>query len=234
MRLNPVRSCAVSLVFALACGLALAPGARAQYYVSAHGGGVIADDANTPISAAGITVRGETDFDPGFMFGGAVGYRWKELRVEGEAAYRTRDADSYTATAVSGAGFGTITGVATAPLSDTDLSSLAFMVNGWYDIRTQTPWRPYLGGGIGAAIANLNVGSADTGSNEFDDSDIVLAYQLGIGLDYEVNPSMRVGVGYRYFATTDPEFNDTVGGVPFRIETEVSTHNLLVGVMFKM
>ena len=86
------------------------------------------------------------------------------------------------------------------------------MVNGFYDVENKTPFTPYIGGGIG--FANVDLDSED---------DRVFAYQLGIGVGYAIDEVITLDLGYRYFATSDPEF---LGG----IKAEYSSHNLLVGI----
>jgi opacity protein-like surface antigen len=58
---------------------------------------------------------------------------------------------------------------------------------------------------------------------------MVFAYQFGVGLGYRLNPRMIVGVNYRYFGTTDPEFE--VGS--FTDEGEYQTHNIEVGLRYR-
>ena len=58
-----------------------------------------------------------------------------------------------------------------------------------------------------------------------DDNDTVFAYQFMAGIGFEINPKTTLTVGYRYFATTDPEF--VLLGLP--TEFTISSHDFNVG-----
>jgi len=52
------------------------------------------------------------------------------------------------------------------------------------------------------------------------------------GIGFEVNPSTTLILGYRYFATTDPEF-EAVFGIPGApIETTTESHDFSLGARF--
>jgi OOP family OmpA-OmpF porin len=101
------------------------------------------------------------------------------------------------------------------------------MANGWYDVDTGSQWVPFVGGGIGAALVNLDVQSIAGVATPFDETDTVFAYQFGAGLGYKVTPNAIVNVSYRLFGTTDPEFSDGVDTV----EAEYLNHSFMVGVV---
>ena len=87
--------------------------------------------------------------------------------------------------------------------------------------------RPYVGGGLGFAVANLE---QDFFGITADDSDLVAAYQLMAGLGYEISPKATLTFGYRYFTTADPSFQLPISG-PF--ETEFTSHDFLFGARFR-
>jgi len=100
-----------------------------------------------------------------------------------------------------------------------DVSALSFMVNGYYDFPVaNSPIAPYLGGGIGAAI--ITVDFAGFG----DDSAVAFAYQFMAGIGFEINPSTTLTAGYRYFATTDPDFDGE--------KATVESHDFSLGARF--
>jgi len=69
-------------------------------------------------------------------------------------------------------------------------------------------------------VNDINVpGSGLPNSNE---DDTVFAYQVGVGVGYAVNEKINLDVKYRYFGTSDPEFDTT--------EAEYSSHNVYVGI----
>ena len=71
-----------------------------------------------------------------------------------------------------------------------------------FDIKTNSEITPYIGGGLGVAnvaIDNLSLsmnGVTILGSED----DTVFAYQVGLGIGYEINDEMTADFGYRYFA----------------------------------
>ena len=187
-------------------------------YVSLNLGTAILSDSD--LTEPGATA--EAEFDTGWGFGAAFGYDYgkmrSEVRAEVEIAYRTHDLDSITVT---------------SPVSDTvstdgEITSLAFMLNGYYDFENSTSLTPYLTGGLGVAkveIDSLSVtgpGGVTVAIGSEDDT--VFAYQLGAGIGYAVSETVTADLAYRLFATTDPKFGVT--------KAEYLTHNISVGVRF--
>ncbi len=156
----------------------------------------------------------DTEFDTGYNVGAAVGYDFGMGRLEGEIAYRQNDFDKVD---VLGIDLG----------ADGDTSALSFMVNAYWDIETGSPVTPYLGGGIGMANVSINDFQVDFFGDVADDDDTVFAYQLAAGVGFEVAPSLVLDLGYRYFATEDPEFEDDFGD---KFDSEYATHNASVGL----
>ncbi len=101
------------------------------------------------------------------------------------------------------------------------------MGNGYFDSPTNSPLRPYLGAGLGFAVAGVEeeniFGATST------DTDLVAAFQLMAGLGFEISPRATLTFGYRYFTTTDPDFLTTFGP----LETEFTSHDFLFGARFR-
>ncbi|MEE8206437.1 MAG: outer membrane beta-barrel protein, partial [Nitrospinaceae bacterium] len=106
-------------------------------------------------------------------------------------------------------------------------SMVSFMGNGYFDIPTNSPLRPYVGAGLGFAIAGVE--EEDIFGATSSDSDLVAAVQLMAGVGFDINPRTTLTFGYRYFTTTDPSFNNAFG--PF--ETEFNSHDFLFGVRIR-
>ena len=91
-----------------------------------------------------------------------------------------------------------------------NFSMLAFMANVDYDFDMGSPWKPYVGGGLGFASISLDTESQATGRSLVDDDDIVFAYQVGAGIGYEFplseGRSLTVSLDWRYFDTQTPTF----------------------------
>lgn len=207
----------VIAVFALVFITTSAHAADKGMYFSGNLGLSIASDSD--LSAFG-TDFAEISFDPGFNIGGAFGYDYGNIRAEFEIAYHFWDMDEFSSKIVIP---GICPPTCTVPV-DGDASALSFMVNGYYDFPiANSSVVPYLGGGIGGA--NINGEITVLGG---DDNDTVFAYQFMAGIGFEINPKTTLTVGYRYFATTDPEF--VILGLP--TEFTVSSHDFSLGARF--
>ena len=151
----------------------------------------------------------EFDNDPAFVINGAIGVQLNPMiRVEGEIGLHSNTADI--------AGFP----------QDFTFRTVSFMGNGYFDILTNSPLRPYVGAGLGFAVVNVE---EDIGFTA-DDSDLVAAFQLMAGVGFDISPKATLTFGYRYFTTTDPAFILPVSG-PF--ETEFTSHDFLFGARFR-
>ena len=153
--------------------------------------------------------------DTGYGILGAIGYDFGMFRLEGEIGYRKNDFEQLT-------GGGRTLGF------EGDQSVLSFMGNGYFDIETNSAFTPYFLLGLG--YANVDVSDVkttdDTTADNFDDS--VFAYQFGVGVGYAVTDSVILDLNYRYFATSDLEYDALHG----KIEGDCSTHNILFGIRY--
>lgn len=198
-----------------------------------------ADDASTPTDSNGWYMSGSlgmafmeqqsnrsgtanfdvTPSNPGIAVTGAVG---KELgngfRAEGELGYRQIGLDH--GIVYSSGGTGASSGAASG-----NANAFSVMGNGYYDFQTGSPLRPYVGAGIGFARVEMSSVGIGAGS-AVNDSDVDFAYQAMAGLEYQLTPRGTLYTGYRYFAVTDPRFNDAAGQ---RIRSEFATNNVEAG-----
>jgi len=189
-------------------------------YLSVQGGATWVQDADFDYDLpAPFSISGESEFETGFNAGVSAGYDFGPARLEAEIVYRENDFDTLEAT-LSGFGpplDGTFRGDV-----DGEVNSTSLMVNAFWDIENETPVTPYLGAGLG--LANVEVDGDD-----FDkDDDTVFAYQFAAGIAVALTPNLSLDLGYRYFATDDPEFDDDLVG--FSFETEYQTHNASLGL----
>lgn len=198
--------------------LAFAAGALAQaqdpklWYVAGGVGVRYSDDMDFT-----GTVPGTLQVDPGYSANVAIGRYLDDIRVirlelEGIAA-RSRVAKFNSVNAGG------------------QLENASLMVNFLYDIKTDSPWVPFLGGGIGYSRVRMNdvnsngVTITDSEANGF-------AYQFKGGVAYEFNPSMAVTVLYRYFATDNLSFEGPPQA-PGTVKSDgIRSHNAEVGFRF--
>lgn len=205
------------------------------WYVSVLGGANWVEDhsfsvATTPTVSAD-TLTWATDADTGFIVGGAVGLSLNNmvqgLRAEVEVAYRENQVDGFwqSNTGIPLVSSGTL---------DIDHSTFSVMANAWYDFSLGNV-SPYIGGGIGWAESQIEGQYLGTGiTGPFDFSDSGFAWQLGAGVNFDVSPNVKLGVGYRYFKGPDV----TVGSIYLPnsavSDVDVGQHAALVNVTFGM
>jgi opacity protein-like surface antigen len=201
--------------------------AAAQWYASGHIGITSVDDADFTETGPGVAAAGEIETDTGWGFNGALGYTFGNFRLEGEISRRQADTDTLRLSSVA-IGNVLLAAGGTNTL-DGSVTTWGFMANGWYDFVTGTPWVPTLGAGIGIANVNLEVDRVGSVATSYDESDTVFAYQVAVGLGYRINPKTILGFNYRYFGTSDPEFESG----SFKDEGEFQTHNFEVGVRYR-
>jgi opacity protein-like surface antigen len=104
-----------------------------------------------------------------------------------------------------------------------DVTSLSLLMNGYYGFVNNSAFTPYLSAGLGFAKVEVNdFNVPGSGLPDSNDDDTVFAYQVGVGVGCAVNEKVTIDVKYRYFATSDPEFDTT--------EAEFASHNFLFGV----
>ena len=187
-----LRVLTAGVVFVFAAGVQAQTQDPKLWYVSIGAGGAWYQD----LKLNGAIV-GTASMDTGFTVNGAIGrYLDNErvIRLEAEAIYDRAEISNIGGTKVSG-----------------DLSNVGLMFNILYDIKTNSSWVPYLGGGIGYSqvfVDDLSVG----GVTLVDDSAGAFAWQFKAGIAYEFNPSMAVTLGYRYFGTDNVSFDSKIGG----------------------
>jgi len=216
----------------VAAAAAVAPAARAaegDWYVSASGGGMYLEDAHN--RGNGNPLDFSSSAKTGYAYRAAVGvYRAPQVRVEGEVGYRRAGLDKLSLN--NDGGLGAASGA--APLSGSvaasgHVTAISAMLNAFYDYDTGSAWRPYIDAGIGAARLSMkNVAAAGVPVvNAFDN---VFAYQLGLGIGYEVTKSLTLALDYRYFTTLDPTFRDAAGN---SFNSEFTSHNLSLGIRYR-
>ena len=172
---------------------------------------VITQPGTTPLT---------TELDTGILATGAFGRSFDNqiFRAEAEVLYNTNDVSTLS---VPGGGSATAGG---------DISTLGLMVNGYYDIDTNSKWRPYIGGGIGGANVSINSLSS-LGVLIADDDTTVFAYQVKVGVAYEFTQALAGTLGYRFFATEDADFVDLAGDA-FSADG-IEAHIVELGVRFR-
>jgi opacity protein-like surface antigen len=195
--------------------LVLATTVHADEGVYAAIGGGVSFAQDTDYSDQGVSITAE--FDTGFLVGGAIGYQLQAFRFEGEFTYLQNSVDKLSA-------FGLSAG------ADGDQSVMAGLANVYFDFDTQTPWTPYVGGGLGVANVAINDASV-MGIPLVDDDDSAFAYQVKAGVGYRFSPTTDFTAGYRFFGTDDVSLN-TADGESITADGPL-THNFEVGIRYR-
>ncbi len=109
---------------------------------------------------------------------------------------------------------------------DADVSTLTGIASVWWDIYDLGGWKPYIGGGMGVALHNVdsNLPAGSTG----DRWDATFAWQIGAGVGIDVTDSLTVDLGYRF---TDLGRPQSAGATPFYID-DFYSHEFRVGLRY--
>lgn len=210
-------------VSALLAALLLSTAAHAQdrwprWYVGLSGGVTYLQDSDLD-----GTTSGDVSFDNGWSGNVQLGYlpafgggALNNLRFEGEVGYRSNDADTLR--------FGGTGGSA----SD-NISATTYMVNALYDIDMGTPYKPYVGAGIGVADLKLKARNA---AATFDSGDSAFAWQLlaGVGFAPASTPNVEWDLGYRFLRAESVEFTSNTG---VNVDADYDSHSVEAGAKFR-
>ncbi len=193
-----------------------------NWYIGLHGQVAFVPD----VDVKGNGLSGvEVSFDEEYGVGAALGYRLPQsgsaldnMRFELEYIYRSQAFDSLS---------GNVGGTPTSLRLNGDLTGNSVMGNVYYDFANDSGFTPYVGAGIGATFWDF-----DSSVVGVDDDDTVFSYQGMIGLYYSPQsiPNTDWGIGYRYFATLDPEFTTVIGG---GLEHDYDAHNVELLARFR-
>ncbi len=117
------------------------------------------------------------------------------------------------------------------------LDAWSLMANVWVDFDPfgimPDAAMPFIGGGVGAAMIDFEYsfagstlfGSGINGNTSGDD--IVLAYQLGAGINFEVGNGIMLSAQYRYFGSTDADVGRSH-------DVRMDSHNGIIGLTFPL
>ena len=218
IRLFPVRMLVMGAAFAALIflpGLCLADG----FYADAHGGATFFDDEPARIASlvTQTSVHGHTNYDVGWLAGTSAGYEWnKGFAAELEFTFRQNHIDRIATSATLYRGG--------------DMHSFSTMFNGYYRFHNETPFTPYIGGGIGEAIVVLNNARPTFGLDRrpFGGTDCEFAYQGIAGASYPIASHFTAAVEYRYFASLRPGFEQGAS----KVSSSYYSHNAILRLVY--
>nr|VFJ98131.1 MAG: Outer membrane protein beta-barrel domain-containing protein [Candidatus Kentron sp. LFY] len=181
---------------------------KKSFYLSGAIGPTFTRDSDTDVATNnGARESGEIEMDNAMNFSLSAG-RWFTPRLRGDVEFSYRKADMDR---LKGQG-GII-----VPVEDSDVKTIAALVNLKYDILTGNT-RPYISAGLGLANHDVKRGKSDT----------VFAYQAGVGVISDIDKNISAFLGYRYLGTSDIEFS--VNGEKY--DAEYGAHELHAGLHY--
>lgn len=224
-----------SILFAVAAFATLPSAAMAQSnYFGLRAGVSSLREAGLEATNPRVTaVTGVTASSNGSNFSLALGRAYAS-RWRAEVEFTDRRTAKYTINTLGATFSGT---------NELRVKSWALMGNAYYDIPLSNAFSAYVGGGLGYAN-NSASGSqtfqnpAFTGAQQFGTTFPTgktgnLAWSLGFGGSYAVNPTISLDLGYRF--TDLGRYNtaiDTVNGDE-KFRARLSSHDLQAGLRFK-
>ncbi len=106
------------------------------------------------------------DGGTGVLAGLALGYRWRNFRIEGEYFYRNATHDNASEPSFGGVNLKTLEEISESEEAIDDVLSHNFFTNLYYDFTSDSKWTPYLGVGVGFAQVSLDYFSRFTRSSD--------------------------------------------------------------------
>ncbi len=135
-----------------------------------------------------------------------------------------------------------VSGAETWNVSDkSTLMSTIFMLNAYYDIRTGTPFTPYVGGGLGFAVNQLSrdVALGDSGfvpsTNYFSNTStqIQFAGAAMVGFYYDFDSFGAIDINYRFLAFGGPDVDLLINNATTGLGIgNIYEHQIRVGYRF--
>ncbi len=164
----------------LTMAVSTAAQARDGFYVAVRGGYT---DYNLNDEEDSSTKSARIDLSSTWNVSGALGYKYKYFRIEGEYIYRNDADDHYKDGRYSE--------------YDVSLDSDSFMLNAYLDLMPNYWISPYIAGGIGITRLELEHKDSQYGYKRSWDEDN-FTWMLGGGLSLRLNRCLNFDAGYRY------------------------------------
>ena len=150
-------------------------------------------DTATGEKKDGTPTLKEADYDAGFdlgwTVGGALGYRFGDIRAEADVSYTSANYNKLGGIEIKKDNYDTLP----------SLTILSFMANGWYEIDTGTMFSPFIGLGLGGFHGTISTGKPKGASESTEQTGWGFAVQGGAGVAVEVTDGLSIRLGYRLF-----------------------------------
>ena len=194
---------------------------QAAPYVSLGGGVNMPSSSSVDYRNSAVVpkVNGNTSFNTGYIFSGALGYRFENgFRTEAEINFRKSGVDSIAGTDAAG-----------------KQRVLGLMGNVLYDFGDINSFRPYIGGGVGVGWnkwSSVSAGPSTTfpiGTAIYSDKDAALQWQGIAGVAHPITARTDVFVEYRYIGLEQNKFQGAAANTMASRHDDRS-HNVLAGI----
>lgn len=199
---------------------------KSWYGVFEGGGNSLEDfDIEQYVTPAPVPANNMLATDIGWVALAALGYAYDNgYRLEFEGGYR----HNVLSRVIDGAG------VATPAVGDFD--QYTAMVNFLYDMSLSDGLTFTLGGGVGAAYANIDATALGAPTPVVQDRDVALAFQAIAGFNYQMADWLDLVLNYRYLHVTDLNFADEAILAPpnvAHVDTDkLNEHTVTMGFRF--
>lgn len=193
---------------------------------------------------SGTSLGWTTEFENGYAVSGAFGRHFgSNIRGEIELAYQSNDIDTHSNVRAAGilldnedagvliTGSGNLGATVGALVDDGQgsVESTYLMANAYYDFNPIGAFRPYVGGGVGVAMVDVDYSPSDLPI--ISDDDTVFAYQAIAGASFDLSDRMALFAQYRYRGTDDVETN--VDLIPAALDIENRSNLIEAGIRFR-
>jgi len=166
------------------------------------------------VTVAG-TAGGSLSMDAGIRFNFPIGYQpvdWFAVEFSPGIIWNKMSSWNLELNGSATDSSGTISGQLNLPIDvEGGYYQVPLVVNFIFKIPTDSPWVPYIGGGIGASFTYMNWTRVSYGGISGDLSNVdgscwSLAYQGIAGLDYKITDEVSLGLKYIFTGTGNQNF----------------------------
>ncbi len=177
---------AATSAMVLAISTVSSASAKDGFYLAVRGGNT---NFNLNNKKDASTDSAREDYGDTWHVAGALGYKYKYFRLEGEYTFRNNIDDNYE---------NIVSGNITSD-RNVKLDADTFLVNAYVDLMPNYWISPYIAGGIGLSRLKLESHVINgAGSPETSEKDTTFTWMLGAGLSLRLNRCLNLDAGYRY------------------------------------
>ena len=219
-----------------------APGASESGMVVGGGGGALSAANPAPTNGSWL----DSSYKQAFTFAAGVGYRWSNnirIDVTGETLpdHKVRINGSRTANLAGGGGR-----LRSTVYDRATVRGGAIMFNAYYDFSNYYGFRPYIGGGLGIGIREINRetdvtdqvvggGGRISTSEQLRHHDASFAFAVMLGTTYQITDITDLDFSYRYLWMEGARSGIGFRGETSRIEIDdTNDHQLRAGLRFNV